>query len=195
MTQSRNGRDARDPASRSPRGSGTEDVARELAAPSRAASIGFPMTDLGNERHLGADDQPSPVARYHPPSRTLDVNVWVRCSDEGSLDLAGVPRGRHARVRRVERDLGVHLLAPRLAATTRRARSRASRADRAGTAVDRWTLGFASVVQDGKPPVYARRISHSTTATTPMRARIVMTIPMVVPSFVPSSAAGRGSTL
>ena len=58
------------------------------------------------------------------PGRALGVDVlWVRCSDEGSLDLAGVPGGRYARVRRVERDLGVDLLAPRIAATTRRARA------------------------------------------------------------------------
>jgi hypothetical protein len=67
-----------------------------------------PAEDYGagsrHERHLDADR--SPVARQ-PPGRTLDVTVlWVRCSDEGPLGLAGVPRRRHAQVLLgVERDL------------------------------------------------------------------------------------------
>ncbi len=147
-----------------------------------------PSEDDGarHERHLGADGSPA-FRRQGTPGRTLDVSVlWVRWSDEGPFGLAGVPRPRHAQVRRVERDLGVHLLAPRLAATKRRARTRAPRADRTGTGVDGRTLGGWSA--------YARRTSHSTTATTPMMARIVMTIPMVFSSFVATSAAPRGFT-
>src|SRR3954471_20569928 len=79
-----------------------------------------------------------------------------------------MPQGRHTRsVRGVERGLRVHLLAPRIAGTTSRARgreaptsrtgARAYRADRTETGVDRWTPCFTQRRPvDVSASIYAR---------------------------------------